>query len=167
SGNLGLIYFTSWKERMSLEQINKAFPKLIPGLLSCSFIGFLLVRSELHGPVAIGSHGIYYLKNDRVEGINPLAAFGTLAAERLRKESSFTNVADIVVNSFYNPETGEIAAFEELVGSHGGLGGDQSLGFLMYPSELDPGRDSIVGPEQLHRVMERWVPIDRQRTRFW
>jgi len=160
SGNMGLIYFTSWKERMSLEQINKAFPKLIPGLLSCEYVGFLLVRSKLHGAMAIGSNGVYYLKNDRVEGINPLAGFGTLAAERLRKESSFTNVADIVVNSFYNPETGEIAAFEELVGSHGGLGGDQSLGFLMYPSELDTGMSSIIGAEQLHKVMKQWVPSE-------
>lgn len=161
SGNLGLIYFTSWKKRMSLEQIDEAFPKLIPGLLSCEYIGFILVRSEVHGPMAIGAHGIYYLQKDRVEGTNPLACYGPLAAERLRRESGFTNVADIVVNSFYSHETEEIAAFEELVGSHGGLGGDQSLGCLMYPSDLDLGRYSIIGAEQLHRVMEQWVPNEQ------
>lgn len=161
SGNLGLIYFTARKERMSLEQINDSFPKLIPGLLSCEYIGFILVRSDKHGPMAIGSNGICYLNNDRVVGINPLAGFGSLAAERLRRESSFTNVADIVVNSFYNSKTEEIAAFEELLGSHGGLGGDQSLGFLMYPSELDLGANSIFGAEQLHKVMKRWVSDDR------
>jgi putative membrane protein len=158
SGNLGLIYFTQWMERMSLEQINEAFPNLIPGLLSNEFIGFLLVRSEIHGPMAIGAHGIYYLENDDIEGANPLADFGPLAAARLCIESSFTNVADIMVNSFYDPMTEEIAAFEELVGSHGGIGGNQSKGFLMYPSELDLGTDSIKGAAMLHKVMERWVP---------
>ncbi len=32
SGNLGLIYFPAWPGRMSLEQIDAAFPALIPTL---------------------------------------------------------------------------------------------------------------------------------------
>jgi putative membrane protein len=158
SGNLGLIYFTSCKGRMSLEQINRAFPKLIPGLLSNDFIGFVMVWSELHGSMAIGAHGTYYLGNDSVEGTNPLACFGPLTAARLRRESRFTNVADIMVNSFYNPLTEEVAAFEELVGSHGGVGGNQSKGFLMYPAEFDLGTNSIKGAKQLHKVLERFLP---------
>lgn len=158
SGNLGLIYFTAWKERMTLEQINASFPNLIPGLLKYPQIGFVLVRSDAHGPLAIGSQGIYYLQEDRYEGNNPLADFGSNAALHLKREDSFSNAPDLLVNSFYDPNTGEVAAFEELVGSHGGLGGDQTSPILIHPSELDSGPEPIVGAAHLHQVIKQWVP---------
>lgn len=158
SGNLGLIYFTAWKDRLSLEQINDTFPNLIPGLLRYPEVGFVMVHSEAHGPVVIGAHGTYYLKEDRYDGKNPLLNFGPLAAQHLLREDSFSNVPDIMINSFYNHNTGEVAAFEELVGSHGGLGGDQSRGILIYPAGLNAGSNPIVGAGSLHRVLKSWVP---------
>ena len=68
SGNLGLIYFTGEKERMTLEQISQAYPNLIPGLLKYPEIGFVSLRSEKRGPLVIGAKGIYYLNEDRFEG---------------------------------------------------------------------------------------------------
>jgi putative membrane protein len=158
SGNLGLVYFTAWKERMTLEEINVAFPNLIPGLLKYPQIGFVLVRSEAHGPLAIGAQGIYYLAEDRYEGDNPLENFGPNAALHLRREDSFSNTPDLLVNSFYDPKTGEVAAFEELVGSHGGLGGDQTSPILIHPSDLDAGSEPIIGASQLHQLIKSWVP---------
>lgn len=162
SGNLGLIYFTAWKERMSLEQINEAFPNLIPGLLMYPEVGFVMARSEQHGPLAIGPKGIYYLNEDRFESENPLADFGPLAAQHLLREDSFTNAPDLLVNSFYDTQKDEVAAFEELVGSHGGLGGNQSKAILIYPSELDIGTEPIVGASHLHKVIKRWVPVPKE-----
>ncbi len=48
----------------------------------------------------------------------------------------FATCPDIVVNSTYWADTDEVAAFEELVGSHGGLGGTQALPFVLHPAEL-------------------------------
>ncbi len=154
SGNLGLVYFTQLKERMTYEQLNEAFPDLIPGLAKHEGIGFILVRSEKYGPLAIGAKGIYHLADDSVEGENPLADFGPHAAAHIRRTDSFKYAPDILVNSFYDPESDEVAAFEELVGSHGGLGGNQSKPFLMTPSEWDFGATEIVGAENLHRVLK-------------
>ena len=137
SGNLGLIYFTKWKERVSYEQLNRAFPHLIPGLVNQEWVGFILVNSEAHGPLVIGAHGKYHLRNDQVEGENPLATFGSHAAAHLKRTDGFNYVPDILVNSYYDPERDEVAAFEELIGSHGGLGGSQSKPFVLYPSEWD------------------------------
>jgi putative membrane protein len=158
SGNLGLIYFTAWKEHMSLEQINEAFPNLIPGLLKYPEVGFVMVRSLQHGPLVIGQKGIYYLKDDRFEGENPLADFGQNAATHLRREDEFSNAPDMLVNSFYDPKTDEVAAFEELVGSHGGLGGNQSKAVLVYPAGLEIGAEPIVGAGHLHQIIKSWVP---------
>jgi putative membrane protein len=158
SGNLGLIYFTGEKERMTLERINQAYPNLIPGLLKYPEIGFISLRSEKRGPLAIGAKGIYFLKEDRFEGENPLADFGPNAALHLQREDSFTNAPDLLVNSFYDPLKDEAAAFEELVGSHGGLGGNQSKAILVYPRELTVGAEPIVGAGSLHRIIKGWVP---------
>ena len=158
SGNLGLIYFAAWKERMPLEEINQAFPNLIPGLLNHPAIGMVMVHSLKHGPLVLGSKGIYYLEEDRFEGQNPLQSFGPGAAAHLRREDSFSNAPDVLVNSFYDSKTGEVAAFEELVGSHGGLGGNQSRGILVYPAELEAAEEPVVGASQLYKTLKRWVP---------
>jgi len=158
SGNLGLIYFAAWKERINLEEITQAFPNLIPGLLSYPAVGFVMVHSLKHGALVLSSKGIYYLEEDRFEGENPLLSFGQGAAAHLRREDGFSNAPDLLVNSFYDPGKGEVAAFEELVGSHGGLGGDQSRGVLVYPAELELAEEPVVGASQLYRTLKRWVP---------
>jgi putative membrane protein len=158
SGNLGLIYFTAWKERMTFEEINQAFPNLIPGLLKHPAVGMVMVRSLKHGPLVLGHKGTYYLEEDRFEGQNPLQSFGPGAAAHLRREDGFSNAPDVLVNSFYDPKTGEVAAFEELVGSHGGLGGHQSRGVLVYPAELEVAEEPVVGASNLHRILKHWVP---------
>lgn len=157
SGNLGLIYFKSWPERMSMEQLNLFFPELIRGLALHPGIGFVMVRSDSAGPLAIGAEGIRYLEDGRVEGTDPLAKFGPNAARHLLRTDSFAHAGDIMVNSFYDPETDEVAAFEELIGSHGGLGGDQSKPFILFPADWEFPRAEIVGSEQLHRVMKGWL----------
>ncbi|HEV8191945.1 MAG TPA: hypothetical protein VGP82_10745, partial [Ktedonobacterales bacterium] len=157
SGCLGLIYFTARKERLTYEQINAFYPRLISTLAQHEAIGFLLVHSETHGALAIGAKGVYYLDTNRVEGENPLAPFGNNAARHLRREDTFEHVPDIVVNAYYDADTTEVPAFEELVGSHGGLGGNQMKPFVIHPAEFDPGTEPIVGASQLHRLLQRWL----------
>jgi hypothetical protein len=62
-----------------------------------------------------------------------------------------------MVNSTFWTETGEVAAFEELVGSHGGLGGPQSFPFLLVPSEWSPPKADIVGPGAVHEQLRVWL----------
>jgi uncharacterized membrane protein YvlD (DUF360 family) len=159
SGNLGLIYFTEWPDRLTLEQITDRFPGFIDGLIEHPGIGFLLVRSAEHGGLALGKGGVYYLADDRIEGDNPLAGFGPHAAQHLRELNTYANVGDVVVNSLYDPATGEVAAFEELVGSHGGLGGTQTTPFLMYPAHLEPedGLADLVGAPRIYSVLRAWI----------
>jgi putative membrane protein len=154
SGNLGLIYFTKWKERVSYEQLNQAFPRLIPGLVNQEWVGFILVSSEAHGSLVIGARGKYHLRNDRVEGENPLATNGANAASHLKRTDGFNYVPDILINSYYDPERDEVAAFEELIGSHGGLGGSQSKPFVLYPTDWDLEKEEIIGAEALHGVLK-------------
>ncbi len=156
SGNLGLISFTQWPERMTMEEINAVFPAVLPGLAVHEGIGFLMVRSEEQGPVVIGANGLYFLADDRIEGENPLAGFGPRAAEHLRRTDSFPNCPDILVNSFFDPEKNEGCAFEELIGFHGGMGGMQTQPFVLHPAEL-PTSDDLVGAADVYRLCKGWV----------
>jgi putative membrane protein len=157
SGNLGLVYSSWLDERASLEQIEAAYPGLLDGLARHEGIGFVLAYSEASGPVVIGAGGRSYLADGRVEGEDPLSTFGPNAAAHLCRTDSFADAPDILVSSFYDPKTGEVAAFEELIGSHGGLGGWQSSPFLMFPSTLPAPAEPIVGAASLHAVLKGWL----------
>lgn len=156
SGNLGLIYLTQWKERLNYEEIVMLFPELIPGLVNHSGIGFILVNSISNGGMVIGQNGIYYLDNDEIVGENPLEEFGINAAKHLKRQNSFDNMPDILVNSFYDAKTDEVCAFEELIGSHGGLGGNQTKPFILYPSQWqDPGE--LIGAESIYKFLKKEI----------
>jgi putative membrane protein len=165
SGNLGLISFPRWPERMTLEEIDAAFPRLLPGLVAHPGIAFALVRSAERGPLAIGKTGVHVLQDGAVEGGDPLAPFGPNAARHLLREAEFPNVPDILVISATDPVSGEVPAFEELVGNHGGLGGSQREPFLLYPSGFDPGPEPIVGAAHLHAVLKGWIEQEQGEAR--
>lgn len=157
SGCLGLVSFPREPGRMSLERIEALYPRLVPALREHPGIGFLLVRSEGDGPLAIGRAGTRFLDDDRVEGEDPLADFGPNAADHLRRTDGFPHCADLMVNSAFWPDFGEVAAFEELVGSHGGMGGTQSYPFVLHPSELRWPAGEVVGAERVHRIFCGWL----------
>ena len=157
SGCLGLISFPREPGRVSLERIEALYPRLIPALRDHDGIGFIMVRSERDGAVAIGDRGVNLLDRGRVEGEDPLLPFGPNAARHLRRTDGFAHCADLMINSAYWPEFGEVAAFEELVGSHGGIGGPQSFPFVLHPGELAWPDDEVVGAEQVHRIFRGWL----------
>jgi uncharacterized membrane protein YvlD (DUF360 family) len=157
SGNLGLVYLMEEKRRLSVEEIEERHPNLIPALREHPHVGFVLAHSSEHGAVALGPRGIRYLDDDRVEGEDPLAGFSPNAPHHLRRTDSFEHVADLMINSFYDPQLEEGCAFEELISFHGGMGGPQTQPFVLHPSGFFPVADrQIVGAEALHEVLVGW-----------
>jgi uncharacterized membrane protein YvlD (DUF360 family) len=157
SGCLGLISFPREPGRVSFERIESLYPRLIPALRDHAGIGFILVRSEQSGALVIGDRGINYLDEGRVEGEDPLLPFGPNAAGHVRRSDGFAHCPDLMINSTYWSEFEEVAAFEELVGSHGGMGGPQSHPFVLHPSELPWPTSDVVGAEQVHRIFRGWL----------
>ncbi|MYW09370.1 hypothetical protein GT034_13550 [Streptomyces sp. SID2563] len=168
SGNLGLISFPDIEGRASQEQLERRHPALLSTLANHPGIGFLLVRSERDGSVVLARDGVRVPLAELADGEGPLAVYGPGAADAIRRTDTFPHVADVMVNSMYDPATGTVHAFEEQIGSHGGLGGDQSRPFLLWPRTLtDPldavtgedGKrpDELVGAEAVHRVLRRWL----------
>ncbi|MCD0486374.1 alkaline phosphatase family protein [Streptacidiphilus sp. ASG 303] len=158
SGNLGLVYFRDVPHRLTLEDVEERHPGLVGALAGHPGVGFVLVRGAGRGPLAVGARGVRELATGAVEGEDPLAVFGgDAAAEAVARTDSFPHCADLMVNSSYDPVTGEVHAFEEQVGSHGGLGGGQGRPFLLHPASLRRPPGEPVGAEALHRLFAGWL----------
>jgi uncharacterized membrane protein YvlD (DUF360 family) len=156
SGNLGLIYLMEEKRRLTLEEIDRRHPRLIPALREHPHVGWILARSEEHGPLALGRGGIHHLADGRVEGIDPLAPFSPTAPRHLLRTDGFAHVADLMVGSFYDPQLDEACAFEELISFHGGLGGIQTRAFILYPVALPAPDVPIIGAAAVHGLLSGW-----------
>jgi uncharacterized membrane protein YvlD (DUF360 family) len=156
SGHTAMVSFSDIPGRVTLEEIERHWPDLLPGLVDHAGVGFLLVHSEEFGPVVFGRDGAHRLASGEVLGEDPLRDYGEHAPALVARVSGFRHCADVVINSRYDPHTDEASAFEPHVGSHGGLGGPQQHAFLAYPrSFAAPGE--IVGAEHLHRVLRGWL----------
>ena len=104
----------------------------------------------------LGRDGVHRLGSGQVTGVDPLAAFGPQAAADLLSHDSCDHVGDLVINSRLDSGTDEVAAFEELVGCHGGLGGWQGRAVLVHPATW-PVDGELIGAECVHRQLVRWL----------
>lgn len=156
SGNLGLVYLAGEKHRMTRAEIDDLYPALISGLVEHEGVSFVVVATDV-GPVVLGRSGEHYLAEGRVVGDDPLAAFGADAPGFVLRAASMSESPDIYVNSLVDESTGEVAAFEGLVGCHGGLGGWQDRAMLVYPAELPAPSGRIVGADRMHEQLVSWL----------
>ena len=156
-GNLGLMYFNTSTERLTLEQVDELHPDLVASLVAHPGIGFLIARSAKHGLMCLGEAGINYLDEHRLDGVDPLAIYGEHAAAAVRRLDEIEHTGDLAAISLYDPETGEIAAFEELIGAHGGLGGAQTRPFLLHPAEWEADLAPLIGAPMVYRQLRRWM----------
>jgi Type I phosphodiesterase / nucleotide pyrophosphatase len=157
SGNLASIVFPHEPGRVTLERLEELHPQLVSALREHPGVGFVLVRSEREGAVVLGATGANWLDAGRVEGDDPLVPFGPNAADHVRRTDAYPHCPDIVLNSTWWDDAGEVAAFEELVGSHGGMGGPQGFPFVLFPADLEYPDEEVVGPDSMHRLLRRWL----------
>ena len=157
SGNLGLITFPREPGRLTRERINQLYPDLLDRLRAHPGVGFVLVDSE-QGGLVLGPDGFVRIETGEVEGEDPLAPFGPNAVEHVLRTHRFSNCPDIMVNSTWWKDMDEVAAFEELVGSHGGMGGTQAHPFVLHPVDLPWPDEPVIGAEAVHHVLKSWLP---------
>jgi uncharacterized membrane protein YvlD (DUF360 family) len=172
SGNLAHVYFTSRPGRMTDEQIEAQSPGLIEALGRHPGIGAVVVRSGDGHTQAVGPHGRLDLTIgtadpnrgkteplgtiDAAPGDDLLADYGRGAAGNLLRLAAFDNAGDLILLGAVDPVTGEVTGFEELIGSHGGLGGWQSQPFIMCPATLTLAEDPPVGAPAIYRQLVAW-----------
>ncbi|MBC2934357.1 alkaline phosphatase family protein [Nocardioides sp. zg-1228] len=163
SGNLGLFYVPG-PTRQSLDALTARWPRLLPGLSKHPGVGFIAGIDDHGVPWAHGDGGRVDLASGAVTGTDPLARFGEHARRVLLRAVLDPRAPDLYVNSSVDDHTLDIAAFEELVGAHGGLGGWQDSAVLLAPQDLAGSvPERVEGAEQLHQVLLGFLRQSGQR----
>jgi uncharacterized membrane protein YvlD (DUF360 family) len=156
SGNLAHVYFTNRPGRMTREEIEAFSPGLIEALARHPGIGAVMVRSAAGHALVAGPAGRIDLNTGRRDGEDPLADYGSRAADNLLHLQAFTDSGDLILLGAVDRISGEVTAFEQLIGSHGGLGGWQSEPFIMCPATLTLAEDPPVGAPAIYRQLVAW-----------
>jgi hypothetical protein len=176
SGNLGMVWFPRAGRRLVLEEVEARWPGLVRGLAGTPGIGLVVVDTAARGLVAVGPGGVAWLEpgadGPAVDGTDPVTPYGAQAADDLRRLGRLAEVGDLVLLSDVTP-AGHVHAFEEQVGSHGGLGGAQNLAVLLHPADLPVDDDLLadvdgvrmpVGADRVHEQLLRWATTLGLRT---
>jgi Type I phosphodiesterase / nucleotide pyrophosphatase len=157
SGNLALVALPKIAGQATKDEIDRRHPGLLETLARHPGIAVVVVRTA-GGPVAIGRAGTHDLVGGRIEGEDPLAPFDPGAAGSLRRLAGFKDSGDIILLGSVDAG-GAVVTFEELVGSHGGLGGWQAQPFIAHPAEWQLDEHPPVGAPALYRQLRRWMAM--------
>ncbi|SDI96070.1 Type I phosphodiesterase / nucleotide pyrophosphatase [Frankineae bacterium MT45] len=164
SGSLAHLYLADHPGVATAEEISRRHPRLIDGLAQCPQIGVVLLRStSAEGDLlAVGAEGWRRVQSDATtsggEGDDPLEVFGASAAADVIALFAREHVGDLVLLGRFDPSTAEVVAFEELVGSHGGLGGGQTDAVFIHPSDWDVPAAAPLSGRQVHDVLVARLP---------
>jgi len=144
-GNGALVYFDLYPRKITLNELNAAYPGMVDKVVAHEGIGFVIAYDDDFTPVAFGKRGARNLRSGEVIGEDPLAPFGDveLRSWQLLRLAEFDNCGDLILNSTLFPD-GTVAALEELIGNHGGLGGEQTDSYMFHPGDMviPPTRNS-------------------------
>ena len=146
SGNLAQVYFNLFDRKITMPELDAAYPGMIDALIAHEGIGLVCGYLEDGTPVAMSKHGVRNLHTDEVEGEDPMLmyapaeGFGASTVEtrawQVRRVMDFPHAGDLMlISTVY--EDGTVAALEELIGNHGGLGGEQTDAFIFHPRDME------------------------------
>ncbi|MFY0406224.1 alkaline phosphatase family protein [Solicola sp. PLA-1-18] len=170
SGSLAHVYLADEPGRIARDRIDARCPGLVEGLAAHPGVGLVAVRTPTGSLLVVGADGWRDLRDGEPvdgAGVDPLLPYGPRAAADLCDLDRRDHVGDLVLLGRYDRSLGEVTAFEELVGSHGGLGGEQTQALLVHPSGWDlPGAEesrALTGTE-VHAALVGWLDQNGLRT---
>jgi hypothetical protein len=145
SGNAAQVYFDLYPRKIKLSELNAAYPGLVEAVVQHEGIGMVLGYEDDGAVVALGKEGRHNLDSGEVIGTDPVRPYaredgpGTASIEKrvwqLKRVMDFPSAGDLwLISTVY--ADGTVAALEELVGNHGGLGGEQTDAFILHPVDM-------------------------------
>ena len=131
-----------------MSELNSVYPQMIDALVQHEGIGMVVGYADDMTAVALGKGGQRNLHTGEVVGVDPVAPYakaegpgtGTLETRvwQLQRVMDFPHAGDLWLISTVYPD-GTVAALEELIGNHGGLGGEQTDAFIFHPHDMAVG----------------------------
>ena len=137
SGNLAQVYFDLYPRKVTLNEFNAAYPGMVDAVVGHEGVGFVVTYDDEQSPIVLGKKGQRNLQTGVVIGEDPLDAYGNadFRAEQVKRVADFPHTGDLMVMSTLYSD-GTVAAMEELIGNHGGLGGEQTDAFILHSMDM-------------------------------
>lgn len=153
SGGLAHMYFKSLQGKARYEQIEELVPGVIKKILGLPEIAFIVVKKN----------GKYVLMTKRKNFTfssqsNQLKAYlkkfddPEIVVKQLKRLASFKTAGDIILfGSFIN---GRQVNFENQVGGHGGIGGEQMQPFLITKKNWRAGQHNLHDSRDIYKLIK-------------
>ena len=146
SGNAAQVYFDLYQRKITLSELEAAYPGMVDAVVAHEGIGLVIGYEDDGTALAIGKEGQRNLDTGEVVGDDPVAPYapqsghGAASIEKriwqIKRVMEFPSAGDLWLISTVYPD-GTVAALEELIGSHGGVGGEQTDAFILHPADME------------------------------
>ncbi len=136
SSSLAHLYIAGKKKRLTLAEIRKQQPLLLRFLSKHKGIGFLMARGSGDRVWFVHRGGELCCRREEIPSKEKLAFLEPYGEPELIfcllfDFASDNSCGDMIIFGDYR--NGQIACFDDQIGGHGSVGGDQSLPFLILP----------------------------------
>jgi uncharacterized membrane protein YvlD (DUF360 family) len=145
SGNAAQVYFNLFPRKIKLSELEAAYPGMLDALVQHEGLGMVVGYEDDMTAVVLGKGGKRNLHTGEVVGMDPVAPYAPAEGHgaatidkrvwQLRRVMEFPSAGDLWLISTVYPD-GTVAALEELVGNHGGVGGEQTDAFIFHPADV-------------------------------
>lgn len=145
SGNAAQVYFDLYPRKITMSELEAVYPGMIDAVVQHEGIGLVVGQTDDGSYVALGKRGQHNLTTGEVSGEDPVVPYapasghGAASVEKrvwqLRRVMEFPSAGDLWLFSTVYSD-GTVAALEELIGNHGGMGGEQTDAFIFHPPQL-------------------------------
>jgi hypothetical protein len=149
SGGLAHLYFAHIPGRMSAADVDSRYPGLVEKIAALDRVGLVLLRDGDDGGTLVAGGRRWRLD----AAAEVLAAYDEPAVlgRQLARVNSFTAAGDIVIFGAYDGR--RQVNFEDQVGGHGSIGGDQLHPFLLARREWGFDTAGVESAEGLYPLL--------------
>ncbi len=158
------IYVHGTPYRLEVAEIGRVHPGLVEALVSHPGVGLLMGLEN--GRVVLYSKDGRAVLGDRieVEGNNPLLQFEEpdLAAQEIKRFGLTPLSGDLIL--FGAVHGGLTVCFQNQLGAHGSVGGDQSSPFFIHPAGIDVSLDGVTTAAEMYPILCRLVGMEARQA---
>jgi hypothetical protein len=153
SGGLAHIYFADIEGRLDHEALESRFPGLVSKVAALDRVGVVMVKGP-EGGLLVTADGQFSLQlplaGNTAKLLERFDAPDVLA-QQLRRLNSFERSGDLVVFGAYDGK--HQVNFEDQVGGHGSIGGDQLHPFLLAKREWGFDTSRVTNTSDLYPML--------------
>jgi hypothetical protein len=151
SGTISLVYCHVTRHLLDMSEVELVYPGLLRGLVEHPGLGLVLGREG--GEVVVmtvrGPRRLLNLQDPLVRDLLDNLPDRQMVARQLARLVTFPAAGDLVLLGRWNSQ-GRVIAFEPHWATHGGLGGEQNVPFMLLPPDVPWDVSTVTSPEQLY-----------------